>query len=482
MHDNGAGARSMRKKLLSMIAAFCLLVVVLGAQILAQQVSADAETKKRINGNPVDTPARLDLEQMQYYGLDVFETTLPVVYIDTENRRITKENKVWASMQVLEAKPDGTPQSVQEIPDYEAAITINYRGASSYSGFDKKQYRIKFYNKEGSSNAKNVTFLGMGANSEWVLNGPFLDKTLLRNRLAYETARDIFEWAPDNRYVEVFLNGEYQGVYLAIEPVTNGESRLRLSEFGLLSGETSYVVKRDRIETEENPLEVYGKTAGKTNNDLFIDYPSSSDLTETQREWITEDINRFEEVLYGEGFDDPKTGYMQYIDVNNFVDYVIFNEVFMNNDAGNLSTYLYKELTGKLQIAVWDYNNCLDNYQGVKQDFTEFYTVNRTWFSRMLQDREFMAKVVERYRQLRQSVLSTDSVNARIDGYQEELGPAIDRNYAVWGYVFDTNMLVGAGRDITSYEDAITQLKEAYEMRTVYLDEHIEDLYDNCVK
>lgn len=482
MQDNRAGARSMRKKLLSMIAAFCLLIVVLGAQILAQQVSADAETKKRINGNPVDTPAKLDLEQMQYYGLDVFETTLPVVYIDTENRRITKENKVWASMQVLEAKPDGTSQSVQEIPDYEAAITINYRGASSYSGFDKKQYRIKFYNKEGSSNAKNVTFLGMGANSEWVLNGPFLDKTLMRNRLAYETARDIFEWAPDNRYVEVFLNGKYQGVYLAIEPVTNGESRLRLGEFGLLTGETSYVVKRDRIETEENPLEVYGKTAGKTNNDLFIDYPSGSDLTETQREWITEDISRFEKVLYGDGFDDPETGYMQYIDVENFVDYVIFNEVFMNNDAGNLSTYIYKELSGKLQIAVWDYNNCLDNYQWFAQDFTEFFTANRAWLSRMLQDRKFVERVVARYRQLRQEVLSTDHIIEQIDGYQEELGPAIDRNYAVWGYVFDTNMLVGAGRDIPSYEDAITQLKEAYEMRTVYLDEHIEDLYDNCVK
>lgn len=482
MQDNRAGARSMRKKLLSMIAAFCLLIVVLGAQILAQQVSADAETKKRINGNPVDTPAKLDLEQMQYYGLDVFETTLPVVYIDTKNRRITKENKVWASMQVLEAKPDGTSQSVQEIPDYEAAITINYRGASSYSGFDKKQYRIKFYNKEGSSNAKNVTFLGMGANSEWVLNGPFLDKTLMRNRLAYETARDIFEWAPDNRYVEVFLNGKYQGVYLAIEPVTNGESRLRLGEFGLLTGETSYVVKRDRIETEENPLEVYGKTAGKTNNDLFIDYPSGSDLTETQREWITEDISRFEKVLYGDGFDDPETGYMQYIDVENFVDYVIFNEVFMNNDAGNLSTYIYKELSGKLQIAVWDYNNCLDNYQWFAQDFTEFFTANRAWLSRMLQDRKFVERVVARYRQLRQEVLSTDHIIEQIDGYQEELGPAIDRNYAVWGYVFDTNMLVGAGRDIPSYEDAITQLKEAYEMRTVYLDEHIEDLYDNCVK
>lgn len=471
----------MKKGLLSVIAIIALLGVILEAELVVQQVSAEEETTKRINGKPVTESPELDMEQMEYYGLDLFDTTLPVIYIDTKDQRITKENKVWASMQVMDANADGTPRSVQEIPDYEAPITIKYRGASSYSGFDKKQYRIKFYQEEGSSKAKNVTFLGMGANSEWVLNGPFLDKTLIRNRLAYGIARDIFEWAPDSRYVEVFLDGKYQGVYLAVEPVTNGESRLRLSEFGLLSGETSYVVKRDRIDTEEGALPVYGKTAGKTNNDLFIDYPSSQDLTEDQREWIIKDISGFEQVLYGEDFDNPETGYMNYIDVDNFVDYVVFNEVLMNNDAGNLSTYIYKELSGKLQIAVWDYNNCLDNYQGVKQDFKEFFTANRAWLSRMLQDQHFVEKVVERYQELRQGVLATSAVNEQIDLYQGELGAAIERNYAVWGYTFTSNLLVGEGRDITSYDAAITQLKEAYKTRTDYLDEHFVDLYDNCI-
>lgn len=471
----------MRKKLLSVIAAVCLLGVVVGAQLLVQQVSAQGETKGRINGEPVEEPAGLDLEQLEYYGLDVFETTLPVVFIDTGDRRITKENKIWAAIQVLEARADGTPQSILEVPDYEAAITINYRGASSYSGFDKKQYRIKFYKKEGSGNAKNVSFLGMGANSEWVLNGPFLDQTMIRNRLAYGIARSIFEWAPDNRYVEVFLDGQYQGVYLAVEPVTNGETRLRLSRFGLLSGETSYVVKRDRVDTETGALPVYGKTAGKTNNDLFIDYPSTSDLTENQREWIIEDISSFEKVLYGEDFDDPEKGFMNYIDVDNFVNYIVFNEVFMNNDAGSLSTYIYKELSGKMQIAVWDYNNCLDNYQGYTQDFTEFFTSNRAWLSRMLQDRSFVEKVVERYRELRQGVLATSYINSQIDLYQEELGPAIDRNFAVWGYTFSINLLVGSGRENKSYDGAITQLKQAYETRTDYLDEHFADLLDYCV-
>ena len=78
------------------------------------------------------------------------------------------------------------------------------------------------------NSAKKVSLAGMGANSEWVLNGPYLDKTLIRNKLVYDLARELNGWAPDTRFVELFVDGKYQGVYLAVEPVTNGESRLRL--------------------------------------------------------------------------------------------------------------------------------------------------------------------------------------------------------------------------------------------------------------
>ena len=47
----------------------------------------------------------------------------------------------------------------------------------------------------------------MGANSEWVLNGPYLDKTLIRNKLVYDLARELNGWAPDTRFVELFVDG-----------------------------------------------------------------------------------------------------------------------------------------------------------------------------------------------------------------------------------------------------------------------------------
>lgn len=455
---------------------FLLLVVCAAAGLWNNM----PEEEKTVSADKVKNWAKPDTEYLEYYGLDEFDTTLPVVYIDTQGVRITKESKSWVSVAVLNAEEDGSEHSIMDTPDYELSAMMKYRGASSYSQFDKKQYRIKFYKKEGSSDARQYSFLGMGRNSEWVLNGPFLDKTLMRNRLVYNLGREIFEWAPDTRYFELFIDGEYQGVYLAVEPVTNGESRLRLAEFGMLSGETAYIVKRDRVDSEVNPLPVYGKINGKTNNDLFIEYPSVSNITEDQQKWITNDISSFEEALYGNQFDDEKNGYAKYIDVDNFVDYYILNEVVMNYDAGNLSTYVYKELFGKLKLAIWDYNNCYDNYQWFEEDYSAFFLEHNSWFDRLLQDRNFVNKVIERYGELRKSVFSEDYLYKQIDTYQNELGDAVERNYKVWEYIFDIDMLTGR-EDYGDYDSAVSQLKMAINKRLDFLDNNLEQLYENCI-
>ena len=102
-----------------------------------------------------------DLDELQYYGLDDFETNLPIVHINTGGQRVSKENKIGAYLSVTEAA-EGKARSIMETPDWDASILLNYRGASSYSQFDKKQYRIKFVKKQGIDKAKEVAFLGMG--------------------------------------------------------------------------------------------------------------------------------------------------------------------------------------------------------------------------------------------------------------------------------------------------------------------------------
>ena len=457
-----------------MITVLCGISIV-GNFVVKSENKSKEKKRTAITKEEMKEWAAPDEESLESYDLGKFSTTLPVVYMNTMGQQVLKENVIWGNIALLDG--NGEEQSVFSVPNSIYRATIKYRGASSYSKFDKKQYRIKFY-KNKKDSAKKVSLAGMGANSEWVLNGPYLDKTLIRNKLVYDLARELNGWAPDTRFVELFVDGEYQGVYLAVEPVTNGESRLRLSEFGLLSGETAYIVNRDRIDTGAEEIETWGKTEGYTYNALYIRYPSENKITEKQKEYIKNDISEFEQVLYGENFSDKRIGYQAYIDMDNWVDYFIINEFAMNYDAGNLSTYVYKELGGKLQLAVWDFNNGFDNYQWFRTETDVLYTVKNSWFERLWQDKTFREQVCEIYRQLLKTTLSDEYIYDKIASYQEELGDAVDRNFKVWGYSFEDNLLVGknkagTSRDIGSYEEAMKQLTDTISERLAYLDKEL---------
>ena len=150
----------------------------------------------------------------------------------------------------------------------------------------------------------------------------------------------------------------------------------------------------------------------------------------------------------------------------------------MNYDAGNLSTYVYKELGGKLQLAAWDFNNGFDNYQWFHTETDRLYTVENSWFDKLWQDENFRKHVCERYGQLRKTTLSDEHIADKIASYQEKLGDAVDRNFKVWGYSFDENLLVGTdkegtSRDIGSYEEAMKQLTDTIRERLAYLDKEL---------
>ncbi len=469
----------MRKLIIGLGLGGLFALLILGVTVLGNTVT-------KVENSPVirekyseSLDQSFDEDYLEFYDLGYFDTDLPVIYIDSQGSTINGDTAVMAKFSVLNSADDGSLHNITQKPDFTLDASVKYRGASSIN-FDKRQYRITFYKDPLMRKKLKFDLFGMGAADSWVLHGPFLDKTLARNYLVYNVGAQIMDWAPECRYVELFENGQYKGVYLALEPVSQGVGRLELSEYALLSGNTAYIVGRDREGTDIKPLQNYGKTAGYTSNDLYIEYPGAKNITDIEYDWITDDISIFEMALYGDDFKSANNGYASYIDVDSFVDYYIINEVVMNHDAGDLSTYAYKEIGGKLKMAIWDFNNCYDNYQWFVEEFDMFYVSKMAWFSRLLQDRAFVDKVVERYYELRKDQLSEDNMYAILDSAQEKLGDAIDRNYKVWGYTFRKNLLSGSGRDLTSYEKADAQLRYSIIKRFNYLDKHITDLYELC--
>ena len=135
--------------------------------------------------------------------IEVYTLNLPIVIIDTFGKRIPDEPKIPARIKVIYNQSGGRNALNSEHVDFEGKIGIELRGKTSQH-FPKKQYGVEIQDDNG--NDKDVSLLQLPAESDWVLNGPYSDKTLMRNFLAYEFSNRIGRYASRTRFVEVFLN------------------------------------------------------------------------------------------------------------------------------------------------------------------------------------------------------------------------------------------------------------------------------------
>ncbi|MDC7291244.1 CotH kinase family protein [Blautia schinkii] len=199
----------------------------------------------------------------------------------------------------------------------------------------------------------------------------------------------------------------------------------------------------------------------------------NSDLAES----ISKDFSKFEKALYSFDYDTKLYGYDNYIDIENFAEYYLINEITQNLDAGRYSTYFYKDIRGKIKMSVWDFNNCCDNYIEDEQALAGFFMHNRVWFFMLSKDEKFNDIVIEKYEDLRKSILSDESITDYITSVKEYLGCAIDRNFQVWGYTFESEHdLLPEGRKIGSFEEAVEQYESRLIKRLGWMDKYIHIL------
>ena len=371
---------------------------------------------------------------------------------------------------------------LSDAPVLSLEAEVRVRGHSSRH-FDKKSYAIGF-TEEDRVTEVDADVLGMGADDNWVLHGPFLDKTLLRNYICYQLAGEIMPYTPDTRFCEVFLNGSYQGVYLCMESVKFGQDRVALTPTDPRYAQTSYIVKRDWADkASQRAIDDFLGAAGiaEKGTSLELLYPTASTLTEAQRAWIISDVDAIEKALYSYDYDTKGYGIFSVLDVDSFVDYLLVSELTLNADAGSYSTYFYKDARGPLAVGpVWDFNNAFDNYMDRELGESGFITPEKPLFFMLYRDDAFCERLIVRWRELRSSLWTDERIIALIDGARAYLGPAIERNYRVWGYSFDPATvsqdarLAPAERNPATYDQALEQLKSAALDRAAWLDRNIE--------
>lgn len=376
-----------------------------------------------------------------------FCTNLPIVILSVEGE-FTQYKSFKDGMEVVDENVEpytsGTISILDsgkeyncltDTPVYTSNMKIKKRGHTSFS-YDKPQYLMKMIKEDGMKNKTEI--LGMGEGDSWILNGSMADKSMLRNYLSYRIASEIggSAMAPDCRYCEVVIekNGgyEYQGVYLLMETVDRGKNRVNIDSYKEGNAYSSYIVRRDRYTNFDVMLDTYGRLNNLSPEWIGVKYPSQTDISENVKHYIEQDFSRTEQIIYSTD-ESVFKAYDKYIDIDSFVDYFLINEFFGNYDAGEHSTYMYKNSGERLHIGpVWDFDQAMNNYFQDEMEAETLAFQTKPLFDRLCKDKRFITCLKERYAVLRKGVLSEEHVFDVMDETVEYLRSARQREWFRW--------------------------------------------------
>ena len=400
---------------------------------------------------------------------------LPLMKIQTGNQNIVDEPKISGSLQIFQ----------EELLIEEHLIGIEIRGSSSQM-FDKKSYGFETWDETGED--LKTTLGGFPEEEDWILYGPYSDKSLVRNVLIYELSNNMGQYASKTKFYELEINGVFQGVYVLMEKIKRDKNRVDISKNKAEDITGGYIIKIDKP-TGDGDWYDENIAFGRGNINFLYEYPKADDISEEQKEYIQDYIHLFETALVSEGFESIENGYRQFIDLDSFIDFFILNELSKNPDGFRLSTYLHKEKGGKLKMGpIWDFNLAFGNVNycdgdspfGWAHRFNDICSGDTWqvpfWWNRFLDDPEYVSLLKERWAILRSGILSEDIVLGRLRELQENLkgSSAIDKNFGKWlilGKYIWPNKFIG-----DSYDSEINYLEEWIVERFEWLDQNINEL------
>ncbi|MDB3967878.1 CotH kinase family protein [Flavobacteriaceae bacterium] len=411
---------------------------------------------------------------------------LPLMKIQTGNQNIVDEPKIPGSLQIFQ----------EELLIEEHLIGIEIRGSSSQM-FDKKSYGFETWDEMGED--LNASLGGFPKEEDWILYGPYSDKSLVRNVLIYELSNNLGQYASKTKFYELEINEVFQGTYVLMEKIKRDKNRVDISKNKIEDISGGYIIKIDKPTGDgdwyneniafSSQYNTTGVLVDTGNVNFLYEYPKADDISEEQKKYIQDYIHLFETTLISEGFKSIENGYRQFIDLDSFIDFFILNEFSKNPDGFRLSTYLHKEKGGKLKMGpIWDFNLAFGNVNycdgdsphGWAHRFNDICSGDNWqvpfWWNRFLDDPEYVGFLKERWAILRSEILSSDTVSGRLRELQENLkgSSAIDKNFGKWlilGKYIWPNKFIG-----DSYDSEINYLEEWINERFAWLDQNINEL------
>ncbi len=440
----------------------------------------------------LSTPVYIDNEKK----LQFTSSNLPIFVINTNGQNIIDDDKITVDLGVI-YNGEGVRNNVTDsFNHYDGKIGIEIRGSSSQM-FPKKQYGVETRDADGED--LDVSLLGMPAESDWIFYAPYSDKSLMRNVLAYDLAREMGRYATRSKYFELVLNGDYKGVYVLFEKIKRDKNRVNIKKLEPddVSGDAltgGYIIKIDKWTGTNNDgwnsnFPPYFNAWQSISYQYHI--PKPEDIVWQQKNYIQNYIYTFEKKMYSSGFDDPDTGYVNNIDIQSFADFFLINEISKNVDGYRLSTFMYKDrnsVNSKLFMGpIWDYNLAFGNadyYNGwLKEGWQLEYLSNDSgflssdgavvpfWWKKLMEDTLFANTVRMKWEKYKNSLFSMNSFNSKIDSLIGILNESQQRNFVRWtvlGQYVWPNAYIGQ-----TYANEMMYLKTWIRDRLIWLDDYM---------
>lgn len=377
------------------------------------------------------------------------ESGLPILNIKTRDYApvVSQDDYLDASLSINDS----------QYP-YKGEIEIKGRGNSTW-GLPKKPYRVKLKNKS--------EILGMPSDRDWNLIANYSDKTLLRNRVAFELGNRIgVAFTPRNQFVELVMNGEYVGNYLLTEQVEVEKSRVDINELAPTDVAADKITGGYLVEVNARMDETY---CWKTIKGVRFCMKSPDEtITTEQLSYIQAYLQETEDIMYGSSFADSDDGYAKYIDTQSFVNWYIVNELLKNNDAIFYSSvYMFKDRGGKLNMGpIWDFDIALGNVRFGGNDNPEGWHIRKAvWISRLFQDPAFAQKVDDRWDELIVDEIGT--IFDYIDDEASKLSVSQENNFRRWDIL---NTVVWPNPAVYgSYQGEVDHMKSWLQQRLTWI-------------
>ena len=354
---------------------------------------------------------------------------------------------------------------------YDRKARMNYRGSSSLYN-PKRSYAFVSGDKNcdskklGEVKTKKFGMFGTAAQKDWVLYASYPDATYMRNLLTYHQYSQMTGlWGAKCRYVELYIDGSYQGIYVFMDKITQDENRVNVNE------DTGYIVKfdktdiADRYSGKEGANEDYKRNTFTTSNTgrtgistynitvdqaFEIEYPEREDIAEFDDDGnVTNDAPWEAKVAEIKGiFENMEkailandyTTLATIIDYDSWADYFIMNEFSRNADAYRISCVFTVNSASDKIVAnpMWDYELgwgnqdtktsglMVEDDQYYEDDFpTPFWWTGKgkSGCNGILGDCKFRAKVLERWEKHigTNGALNSTVLNAKIDSLKAVL-------------------------------------------------------------